>query len=102
MAFAPTGPTVAVTGSTAGVTGSISGFVNTQDATARIFNAGAGIAWVGFTTSLPYTPAQTAIPFAPGYTDVIGIGAVQPIYVGVTTSTGTAAVFVTPGKGGGA
>lgn len=99
-AFSPTGPTVTVTAATSapvGVqvpeSGTSSGFQF------RVYNAGTVIAFlgVGSTSGAAQSAATGGIPLPVGVVEVLSF----PVgsYFSALTSSGTASVYLTPGKG---
>lgn len=107
-AFNPCGPTINVDGATSAPSG-IQASSNVTATAYRIYNAGASVAWVAFGIDAATAQANAVIPTGGGANAkdsyAIPVGAVDIIsaphntYWSARTASGTAEVYITPGRG---
>lgn len=96
FAFTPIGDTVNITAATS------TGRVQITDSSAgssniRIHNKGTEPVWIKFGDSTVTAVLGTSIPVPVGAIEIFGIG--NSKYVAAITSSGTSALYATPGQG---
>ena len=93
--FSPCGDTSSVT---AGTTGNDRAAIAAGGKVARVYNAGAAVAYIKFGNSAVTAALATGLPVAPGSVELFSI-APNTTHMAAIVASGTGVVFVTPGGG---